>query len=266
MIEKVRQLIGDLLNSGEAEAVLALAKEHGNVQPYLYKKNDGLDNLALWPKYSMGPILQSIQAANPDMKLAVVARGCDDRALVELAKRNQVNLGNVKIIGLACTTAEAKECACANPYPRNIDVGEKVAGIETTDELTKLNGQDYDERLQFWKDIFSKCIKCYGCRNACPLCICEECVLEDDAWVKAGEIPPPFPIFHLIRAYHLSDKCVECGECQKSCPMDIPLTSLYTMIRNEFKELFDYMPGADIDRKSPLATSLEEEPIREGTA
>jgi hypothetical protein len=48
--------------------------------------------------------------------------------------------------------------------------------------------------------------------------------------------------------------------------MDIPLTSLYAMIRNEFKELFDYMPGSDIDRKSPLATSLEEEPIREGTA
>jgi len=266
VIDKVRQLINDILDKEEAEAVLALANEHGNVQPYVYKKGDSMDNLALWPKYSMAPILQSIQTANPAMKLAVVARGCDDRALVELAKRNQIYLDNVKIIGLSCTADEAKECACANPYPRSIDVGEKVTGVEITEELTAISNQDYDERLGFWKDVFSKCIKCYGCRNACPLCVCEECVLEDDAWVKAGEIPPPFPIFHLIRAYHLSDKCVECGECQNSCPMGIPLTSLYAMIRGEFKELFDYMPGADIDRKSPLATSLEEEPIREGTA
>jgi hypothetical protein len=48
--------------------------------------------------------------------------------------------------------------------------------------------------------------------------------------------------------------------------MDIPLTSLYALIRNEFRELFDYIPGADIDRKSPLVTSLEQDPIREGSA
>lgn len=266
MIDKVRQIISDLLDKGEVDAVLALANEHGNVQPYLYKKGDILDNLALWPKYSMGPIVQSIQDTDPALKLAVVARGCDDRALVELAKRNQISLFNVRIIGLACTEAEAKECACAHPYPRSIDVGAKIDGIVSSDELTEISGKDYEGRLHFWKDAFARCIKCYGCRNGCPLCICEDCVLEDDAWVKAGEIPPPFPIFHLIRAYHLSDKCVECGECQNSCPMDIPLTSLYSMIREEFSELFDYMPGADEDRKSPLATSLEEEPIREGTA
>jgi len=264
--DKVCQLIGDLLHRGKAEAVLALASDHGNVQPYLYKKGDSLDNLALWPKYSMGHILQSIQAASPDMKLAVVVRGCDDRALVELAKRNQVNLDNLIIIGLACTADEANECDCSNPYPRTINVGDKINGVSSSNVLPEIKGENYNDRLQFWKQAFDKCIKCYGCRNACPLCICENCILEDDAWVKSGEIPPPFPIFHLIRAYHLSDKCVECGECQSSCPMGIPLTSLYTLIRNEFKELFDYIPGADIDRKSPLATSLEQEPIREETA
>jgi formate dehydrogenase (coenzyme F420) beta subunit len=266
LIDKVRQLVVDLLDSGRADAVLALANVHANVQPYLYKKGDSLDSLALWPKYSMGPILKSIQAAQPDMKLAVVARGCDDRALVELAKRGQIDLNNVQIIGLACTADEATECECANPYPANIDVGNKVDGVASTDLLAELKGKSYDDRLIFWKQAFDKCIKCYGCRNACPLCICEECILEDDSWVKAGEIPPPFPIFHLIRAYHLSDKCVECGECQNSCPMDIPLTSLYALIRNEFNELFDYIPGAEIDRKSPLVTSLEEDPIREETA
>jgi ferredoxin len=266
VIDKVRQIIGDLLSSGKAEAVLSLADVHGNVQPYLYKKSADMDNLALWPKYSMAPIIQSIQAKDADIKLAVVARGCDDRALVELAKRGQVDLNNIQIIGLACTDDEAMQCECANPYPATIDAGDRVAGAASTDLLTELEGKNYDDRLIFWKQAFDKCIKCYGCRNACPLCICEQCILEDDSWVKAGEIPPPFPIFHLIRAYHLSDKCVECGECQNSCPMDIPLTSLYTLIRSEFKELFDYIPGAEIDRKSPLVTSLEQDPIREVTA
>ncbi|MDD5420332.1 MAG: Coenzyme F420 hydrogenase/dehydrogenase, beta subunit C-terminal domain [Methanomicrobiaceae archaeon] len=41
-------------------------------------------------------------AAQPAMKLAVVLKGCDVKAIYEMAKRNQVNLDNIVIIGLNC--------------------------------------------------------------------------------------------------------------------------------------------------------------------
>ena len=263
MLDTTRKIINELLESDKVEGVIGLRKHHGNVEPYVFKKGDSLDTLVLWPKYPMSTICKSIQAAYPEGKLAIVARGCDERALIELAKRNQVKMDTITLIGVACTGEQAKECVCSLPYPQKIDVGDKVSGFSTSDEIEMLTNKSVDERLSYWKDEFAKCIKCYGCRNACPLCICDQCILEDEAWVKAGEVPPNFPSFHLIRAFHLSDKCVNCGECQKACPMDIPLTSLYVMMRKEFNELFDYDPGESIDRQSPLSTTLEQEPIKE---
>jgi len=40
--------------------------------------------------------------AQPDMKLAATLKGCDTKAIYEMAKRNQVNLDNIIIIGLNC--------------------------------------------------------------------------------------------------------------------------------------------------------------------
>jgi len=266
MREKIRENVDELLRSGKVQGVVGLSEEHGNVQPRLFKTGDSLDTLVLSPKYPLATICKLIQLKHPEGKLGIVARGCDERALVELAKRQQIDMDNLVLIGIACTEDEAKECCCEHPYPQKVDIGEKIGGVTTNNEIETLLEKDFDERLKFWSDAFSKCIKCYGCRNACPLCICEECTLEDDLWVKAGEIPPEFPTFHLIRAYHLRDKCTGCGECQKACPMDIPLTTLYALLRREFKQLFDYVPGMDITRNSPLATTLEEEPIREVVA
>lgn len=265
MLDKLRKIVAELLASSDIDGVIALKHLHGNVQPYVYKKGDDLDSLVISPKYPVATICKTIQSKYPDTKLGVVVRGCDERALIELAKRNQVNFDNLTLVGIACTADQANECVCDIPYPTKIDAGEKVDGVSTSEEIENIISKDIDSRLNYWKDEFSKCIKCYGCRNICPLCVCENCVLEDDSWVKVGEIPPAFPSFHLIRAFHLSDMCISCGECQKACPMDIPLLSLYAMIRKEFNQLFDYVPGKSIERKSPLVTSLEQEPIREGS-
>ena len=39
-----------------------------------------------------------------------------------------------------------------------------------------------------YKEEFSKCMKCYGCREACPLCFCDDCCLEAEGpeWVPGG--------------------------------------------------------------------------------
>ncbi len=129
--------------------------------------------------------------------------------------------------------------------------------------MRKLLEQSFDERMAFWHHEFSRCIKCYGCRNACPVCICDECILEDKLWVQPGVVPPDYASFQFIRAYHISDKCIGCGECEAACPMDIPLTRLYALVRETVKELFDYEAGTDVAEPSPLATTLEETPILE---
>lgn len=263
--QQVREIAGRLLLSGQVAGVIGLRLEHGHVGPHLFASAEDLAALVLEPRTMLAPVCRTILSEFPEGKLGVVVRGCEERALIEMAKLEQVALDRLVVIGLACSSAMARECACARPYPERIDVGEKAEGALPMDDgrVRELLALDLEGRLRFWQEAFARCIKCYGCRNVCPVCICEECVLQQACWVEQGRIPPSLP-FHLIRFYHVADKCIGCGACEAACPMDIPLTALHTLFRERLRELFAYEPGMDIEQRSPLTTTLQQVPFADG--
>jgi formate dehydrogenase subunit beta len=258
-LEPLKRAIEEILD--EVDGVVALKNSSGHVAPHLFQDRAELDELAVAPKYPLPGTLHLIQKAHPEAKLAIVCRGCEERGLIELAKRNQVNLDQVTVIGLACTPEEAEECRCAKPYPSVLTdshVGERTEPV--ADKLVEeLRQKDVAERLGFWRQQFDRCIKCYACRNACPQCFCPECALEEDLWVERGEVPPAYPTFHLIRAMHTAGKCVGCRECELACPAGIPLTTLYALIREDVKDMFGYEPGVSLEDQPPLVLTMEVE-------
>lgn len=127
--------------------------------------------------------------------------------------------------------------------------------------IKALQRMDPVELTAYWNLELSSCVKCYGCRDACPVCICKECELEDQEWVDRGSIPPSL-LFHIIRAYHLAGLCLHCGECEEACPMGIPLRMIHDMMRLLPPEkLFDLIPTLDERTKQRLVKSLEFKPI-----
>ena len=107
------------------------------------------------------------------------------------------------------------------------------------------------------------CIKCYGCRDACPLYHCKRCVLESDVpdsvtTVTKGIIPPSFT-FGLTRVLHVACNCVNCGQCEDVCAADITLSKLAHNMNNISSRMFKYDAGLDVNAKLPLCAIPEEE-------
>lgn len=126
-------------------------------------------------------------------------------------------------------------------------------------ELDELKNYSSGQRLKFWASHLNRCIKCFGCRDACAICFCKECYLEPyRGCIKGGETPPDI-MFQLIRLSHVADSCVNCGQCQDACPMEIPLTRLYGFLNRELTDIFKYNPGVDVNEPPPLTTVTDKE-------
>jgi ferredoxin len=248
----LKEAVKALLDGGQVEGVLALRASGAGSAPHLYHAGDSLGDLVLWPKYFLPKTMDMLlQAAPAGVRLGMVTRGCEERGLIELAKHNQVDLARIQMIGLACTAEERDGCRCAWPYPSHIEVGQKVPGI--ADKLVAEHERlSLQERSEFWTQQYARCIKCYACRTVCPQCFCEVCILEDPLWVETGVLAPPFPSYHLIRAYHTVAKCVGCMECEVACPADIPLPVMYALLRRDAEQMFGYVPGRSVEDQPPL--------------
>jgi ferredoxin len=247
----------------DVDGVIALRTGPGGiVAPYLFSKEhpEELAKLVLWPKEPVPDTLKIILRAHPDARLAIVCRGCEERGIVEMFKHAQLRLDNVTLIGLQCEQDEVESCHCFKPFTvhARLTVGQPVEGIRDP-LMAKVTAMSQPEKLAFWKEEFSHCIKCYGCRNICPQCFCNICALEDEKWVETGRLPMPNPsMYHMVRAMHMTAKCVGCHECEETCPADIPMAVQFRLIARDVKEMFNYEPGAVMDQKPPQLLVLEE--------
>lgn len=252
LVSAVKEAIGRL------DGVLALIRTPTGSAPRLFHagvEDEVLDRLCIDPRYPMATILDRLLDNEPGTKLGVVARGCDEWALIELAKRHQVDLNRVEIIGLACSREQAVECRCPTPYPSKISIGVKSEGVEDA-LVSEYRAMELEERREFWNRKFDQCLKCYGCRNICPVCYCPACALEDEIWVERGLMAPSFPSFHLVRAMHMVGRCIGCKQCEQVCPAHIPLPILYTLMRQDAEKLWGYVPGKSVEDRPPLLVTL----------
>ena len=154
-------------------------------------------------------------------------------------------------------------CRYPNPVTYDQLVGETVAAEGVLDDSARFSGVEEleelscEERFEYWDGQFSKCIRCFACRNVCPACSCKQCTFDDSDLEVLGKAREDSEdkFFHLIRAYHVAGRCIDCGECSRVCPQDISLEKLNRKLIKDINELYgEYQAGLDPSAKAPLGT------------
>ncbi|MCL2114850.1 MAG: Coenzyme F420 hydrogenase/dehydrogenase, beta subunit C-terminal domain [Methanobrevibacter sp.] len=130
------------------------------------------------------------------------------------------------------------------PSKKQIEIREKLEKIMIKlmkKSEIKLLETEYPS-LEKWEKYWNRCIECYGCRDVCPICWCNDC--EINKLNSDSKLTPPDPLtFQGIRLGHMSFSCINCGQCEDVCPMEIPLSRLYDRLQKKYREKTGYIPG-----------------------
>jgi len=150
--------------------------------------------------------------------------------------------------------------ACKGKIHKGVDEtlgeSEDTTSGDKFDVVAKIEAMSADERFEYFRSEFSKCIRCNACRNVCPACSCIKCVFDNPKTGvdnKAAADDFEENMFHIIRAYHVAGRCTDCGECTRVCPQGIPLHLLNRKFIKDINEIFgEYQAGEEIGQRHPL--------------
>ena len=180
---KIREEAKKALATGEVSCVIGWTTTRfpDKMKPFFAETEAECDEL-VWNKYCInGTAKYALDDRYPSKKFAIIARGCDSRAINRMLKDKQLLRENLYIIGVVCDGKEnpiCEECQHKNPLTYDVLIGEPVpeqidekrfAEVEAFEKLSP------DEKYEYWAKQYDKCIHCYACRNACPACNCGEC-------------------------------------------------------------------------------------------
>jgi ferredoxin len=181
---------------------------------------------------------------------AIVVSG---RGFTERIPRKKVMRGN-------CYT-----CVQRNPVIVDELIGEEVEPTHGGD-IDKVSAPweklEPAERYAHLEDLLQNCIRCYACRDACPLCYCNVCFVDEakPQWCGKTQDESDVVTFHLLRAFHCAGRCTDCGACESACPQGINMRQLTAKIEKDIRELYDYRPGMKLDVTPPMSVFRPNDP------
>jgi coenzyme F420-reducing hydrogenase delta subunit/ferredoxin len=174
-------------------------------------------------------------------KPALVVKPCDERALVVLEKESQVSREDFATLPMLCQGMNQPKCTSCETRQDAPPSAAPYAELESFLTLSRA------ERAAYWAAEFDRCVKCYACRQSCPLCYCERCVAEKNRpqeFATSATLEGNFA-WHITRAFHLAGRCTGCDECTRACPAGINLRLLNLATARAAEECFGYRAGYD---------------------
>ena len=310
----MRDIARNLLREKKVDVIIGYTK--GTVplssSPIMIRNEKDIDKL-VWnnlcyvnlAKYLVPKIPQLVDPEGGNLKVGIISKGCVGRALIHLAVEKQINLDNIKIIGIPCNgiinrkkiekeigerevfevsasgndiLVKGKDFEQKFPFDEYINelckickvkspptkaslseacIGEcqEITSVEDDfADISDFESRTPEEKWDYIKNLLETCTRCYVCREACPMCYCNLCFVDQNKPVWFGKTTDlsDIIVFHLIRAMHLAGRCVACGACSSVCPMGIDLNIITRKLEKIVKEQYDFTSGIDNETLPPM--------------
>ena len=303
--KEIRELSQKLLKDKKVDCIVGYRKTE---IPYLNRlvvieNEDEIDSLIFdyFCRYPSPTILPKLKGK----KIAIIAKGCDSRAINLLISEKQIERKDLYIIGVECQGVidpqkirkimpdtssiniqnekvildngnkkeeyslnellceSCKRCNYPTPIEYDILLGENrnKQKRDYTHLLDDFEAKDNKQRWELTRDEFSKCIRCYACRQICPLCYCNECFVDcnNPNWLDKGLAESDLIFWNIGRLYHMAGRCVDCGACSSVCPVGIQFDKYLLSLERTSAERFDFIPGLNNTQLPPLQTYKTED-------
>ncbi len=247
----------ELLETGAVKAVIGFeAGRRGTVRPAFVREAAKASTLVFDERCTQNLAAYLTRREVKRMGRVAVAAAPDTlRALLQLMAERQVKEEEVLPLAVAAdgTVTELPGAAAVEAH---LALQAKELKAADRELLAKLDAMSREERWAYWQKELSRCVKCYACRNACPMCYCAHCTMDCNRpqWVPVASHALGNLEYHMVRAMHLAGRCVECGDCGRACPVGIPVHLLAFHCQESVHAQFGQRAGTSAKLDYALST------------
>lgn len=149
---------------------------------------------------------------------------------------------------------------CSHPNPVGVDITLGDPQPEKDPEIARISLAEFErlssrDRYKYFVSQADRCIGCYACREACPMCYCAECFVDHTfpRWKETTNSAAGNQAWHIIRAFHQTGRCVSCGACERACPVEIKMTYLTDKLNEDVHRSYGFEVGMDEKTQPPFA-------------